>query len=131
MAHSIHQEITFQESADSLYELLLSGQRFGEFTSAPAEIDASEGGGFSCFGGQIIGRNIELVPGERIVQAWRVAAWAEGVFSIVRFRFEQMESAARVTLDHTGFPDEFGEHLESGWPKMYWEPLRAYLAAAE
>lgn len=25
------------------------------------------------------------------------------------------------------FPEEAGPHLESGWTKTYWEPLKAYL----
>ena len=128
MAETIHQEITYQADPDRLYETLISAQSFSEFTGASAEIDAREGGAFSCFGGQIAGRNIELVPGERIVQAWRVATWAEGVYSIVRFSFEKLESNTRLTLDHAGFPDGAGEHLEGGWPKMYWDPLRKYLA---
>ena len=128
MANNIHQEIDYDETPDRLYEILVSSQSFAEFTGAPAEIDASEGGAFSCFGGQILGRNIELVPGERIVQDWRVAAWGEGVFSAVSFSFEKSETATRISLDHSGFPDGFEEHLEGGWPKMYWDPLRVYLA---
>ena len=131
MAQDIHQEITYQAEPDTLYAALISSRSFGEFTGAPAEIDADEGGAFSCFAGQIIGRNIELVPGKRIVQAWRVAGWDEGVFSIVRFGFERLGPETRLTLDHSGFPDEFGEHLAAGWPKMYWEPLRTYLASVE
>ncbi len=128
MTEPIHQEITYQADPDKLYETLISAPSFSEFTGASAEIDAREGGSFSCFDGQIVGRNIELVPGQRIVQAWRVAAWDEGVYSIVRFSFEKLESNTRLTLDHSGFPAGFGEHLEAGWPKMYWEPLRTYLA---
>ena len=128
MVDPLHQEINFEVNPDKLFETLISGQRFSEFTGASAKIDANEGGSFSCFDGQIVGRNIELVPGKRIVQAWRVATWDEGVYSIVMFSFEKHGSNTRLTLDHAGFPDGFREHLEGGWPKMYWEPLRSYLA---
>lgn len=131
MTQNIHQEITYQADPDTLYTALISAQSFGGFTGEPAEIDATEGGAFSCFGGQIVGRNIELVPGKRIVQAWRVTAWDEGVFSIVKFSFARLGSETRLSLDHSGFPDGFGDHLEAGWPKMYWEPLRSYLASAQ
>ncbi len=36
-------------------------------------------------------------------------------------------SDTKLTLHHVGFPEGNGEHLESGWPKMYWEPLKKYL----
>ena len=32
----------------------------------------------------------------------------------------------KVILDHSGFPDDAAEHLDGGWHKMYWEPLKAY-----
>lgn len=51
----------------------------------PAEIEPQAGGAFKCFGGQITGRIIELVPNRRIVQAWHVATWPEGVYSVVKF----------------------------------------------
>ena len=47
-----------------------------ELTDAPAELDPEPGGEFSCFGGMIVGRTIENIPGQRLVQAWRVANWA-------------------------------------------------------
>ena len=36
------------------------------------------GGTFKTFGGLIEGRNVELIPGQRIVQAWRPASWDPG-----------------------------------------------------
>jgi activator of HSP90 ATPase len=97
---------------------------------APAEIDAQEGGSFYCFGGHIKGRNIELVPGKRVVQAWRSVKWREGVYSIVRFELSEEGGSTKIVFDQAGFPEEAGPHLEGGWAKMYWEPLKAYLAEA-
>ena len=127
MSEPVHQEVSFDVDPQVVYETLLSSQRFGEFTGALAKIEAREGGAFSCFDGQIVGRNIELIPGERIVQAWRVAAWDEGSYSVVRFTLTKSPSGTRLTLDHSGFPEGAGEHLAAGWPKMYFEPLRKYL----
>jgi hypothetical protein len=37
------------------------------------------------FGGMIIGRNVELVPNQRIVQAWRPTAdFPKGPYSLVK-----------------------------------------------
>jgi len=38
--------------------------------------------------------------------------------------------STKIVFDQAGFPAEAGPHLESGWAKMYWEPLKAYLAEA-
>jgi activator of HSP90 ATPase len=94
---------------------------------SPTQRPRSTGGAFSGFGGAITGRNIELIADRRIVQAWRVASWPEGYYSIVRFELEPSGAETKLTLHHTGFPEDAGDHLASGWHKMYWEPLKNYL----
>jgi len=128
MASSIKQDITIAASPNRIYQALLDARQFGAFTNAAAEIDAKPGGAFSGFGGIITGRNIELVADRRIVQAWRAANWPEGVYSVVRFELEPSGAETKLTLHHTGFPEDAAEHLASGWHKMYWEPLKKYLA---
>ena len=73
------------------------------------------------------GRHIELVPNQRIIQAWRVSLWPESTYSIVKFEISKSGSSTTVNLEHTGYPDDAEEHLDGGWRKMYWEPLKAYL----
>jgi activator of HSP90 ATPase len=94
----------------------------------PAEIDPKVGGALSMFGGLILGRNVELVPNQRIVQAWRPASWDPGVYSMVKFELKGQAAKTTVVLDHTGFPEGSFRHLDSGWYARYWEPLKKYLA---
>ena len=95
----------------------------------PVEISRQAGGAFSIFGGYITGRHIELVPNERIVQAWRVGSWKPGVYSIVRFELVAHGSGTRIVFDHTGFPVGDGAHLADGWKEHYWEPMEKLLAS--
>jgi activator of HSP90 ATPase len=127
MAPYIRQDVTIAASAKRIYQALLDPRQFSAFTGAGTEIDAIPGGAFSCFGGMIIGRNIELVAERRIVQAWRAANWPGGVYSLVRFDLEASGPETKLTLQHIGFPEDAGDHLASGWHKMYWEPLKTYL----
>jgi len=122
---TIHQEIDLMASPDRIYEALLNAKQFSALSGGlPAEIVAEEGGAFSCFGAHIVGRTVELVPRRRIVQAWRVATWPEGVYSIVRFELKPQQAGTRLILDHTGFPAELREHLAAGWEDHYWKGLR-------
>ena len=75
---SLHDEVMVKTSPQHIYELLLDSKQFTALTGAPAEIDPKAGGAFSMFGGLIVGRNIELVPNQRIVQAWRPSSWDPG-----------------------------------------------------
>lgn len=124
---SIKQTITIKASPEKIYHALMTAEVFSKVTDAPAEIAQDEGGAFSCFGGQIVGRHLELIPNKRIVQAWRVSPWPEGVYSIVKFEMSKSGASTIVNLEHTGYPNDAEEHLKGGWQKMYWQPLKAYL----
>jgi activator of HSP90 ATPase len=97
----------------------------------PATIDPSPGGAFNTFGGLVEGRNVELIPNRRIVQAWRPTHWDPGVYSIVHFELKAASSGTALVLDHTGFPEGEFDHLDPGWNMRYWDPLKKYLATPE
>lgn len=128
MSNTIHEEIKFQSTPDRIYQVLTDSKQFSKMSGgAPTDIQNEAGGSFSCFGGMITGRMIELVPNERIVQAWRAGNWDPGVYSIAKFELQQNGSETILTFDHTGFPEGQGEHLKGGWTENYWSPLKAYL----
>jgi len=84
----LHQEVDFKASPHRIYEILLDSKQFSAFSGEPAEINHEAGGVFSMFGGKIVGRNVELVPDQRIVQAWRPAYWEPGLYSLVKFELK-------------------------------------------
>lgn len=120
---NIHQEIKLSAAPSRVYRSLVDSSAFAELTGAPASGDAAEGAAFSAFGGHITGRHVELVPNQRIVQAWRAKAWPEGLYSIARFELHADGQGTKLVFDHDGFPEEMKEHLASGWQANYWEKL--------
>jgi|SRR5580698_344649 activator of HSP90 ATPase len=125
---AIHEELEFPVAPHRIYEALLDSKQFSAFSGVPAEINREAGGAFSLFGGQITGRNVELIPDRRIVQAWRPASWPEGVYSIARFELQAQGAGTRMVFDHTGFPPRLREHLASGWQEHYFGPLKKTFA---
>jgi activator of HSP90 ATPase len=123
---SLHYEVDFKPAPQRIYEALLDSKQFAVFSGMPAEIDAKAGGAFSLFGGQIVGRNIELITNQRIVQAWRPAHWTPGMYSIVKFELKPNGSGSTLVLDHTGFPEGMADHLDSGWHEHYLNTLQKY-----
>jgi hypothetical protein len=47
----------------------------------------------------------------------------DGFYSVVRFALTPEGDTTKIVLDHAGYPDGMGEHLEAGWRPNYWEPL--------
>jgi activator of HSP90 ATPase len=74
-----------------------------------------------------MGRNVELVVNERIVQAWRPANWEAGVYTLAKFELKERNGGTLVVLDHTGFPEGNFRHFNEGWYLRYWEPMKRYL----
>jgi activator of HSP90 ATPase len=129
MSLRVQREITLPAAPARVYEALTNAAEFSKMSGgAPTEIDATPGGAFSCFGGMIVGRNIECAVGERLVQAWRAKTWQAGVYSIVRFELHPDAPGTRLTLEHVGFPEGQAEHLTKGWDANYLEPLQKMFA---
>jgi activator of HSP90 ATPase len=143
-AAAIHQEPIFKASPNRVYAALTDAKQFDKIIQIsgvrqslhlgdkPAEISREVGGAFALFGGYITGRNVELLPNQRIVQAWRAGGWPSGIYSIARFELVEQSSGSslrtKIIFDHTGFPNGEAESLASGWKAHYWEPLEKFLA---
>jgi uncharacterized protein YndB with AHSA1/START domain len=132
-AESIHQEVVIKASPTRVYQALTETKQFSKVTDftipgAATTISPEVGGTFSLFGGVISGRHIEMVPNERLVQAWRERDWEPGLYSVVRFQLNIAGNDTRLIFDHTGFPQGKAESLASGWKSHYWEALQKYLA---
>ncbi|MGH2648359.1 MAG: SRPBCC domain-containing protein [Ginsengibacter sp.] len=131
---TIHQEINFKVTPQKIYQILLSSKEFSDctkksfnaFSETSANIDSAVGGTFSLFDGHIIGRILELVPNQRIVEAWRVVDWPPGIYSIVKFELKPQDAGTHLIFDHIGFPAGLKEHLSIGWQQHYWDAFNNY-----
>jgi activator of HSP90 ATPase len=141
-AEAIHQEVIFNATSQRVYDALTDASQFQkveslsdamkslDISSHPARISTEPGGAFSLFGDYIVGRQIELVKDQRIVQAWRVASWDPGIYSVARFQLTEQGPSTKLVFDHAGFPPGTAEHLASGWHAHYWQPLEKFLSGA-
>ncbi|HXN95144.1 MAG TPA: SRPBCC domain-containing protein [Candidatus Acidoferrales bacterium] len=139
-AESIHQEPVFKASRKRVYEALTDAKQFDKVVqlsaamksgmapgAKPTEIGREAGGAFELFGGYVTGRHLELVPNERIVQAWRAGSWDPGDYSIAKFQLVEQGAGTKIVFDHAGFPKGKAGHLAEGWKMNYWEPLEKFL----
>ena len=125
----IHQEATFPVAPERVYEALTNGAEFSAATGKPAHIGQVGGARFSVFGDWIEGRQIELVPNERVVQAWRFKEWDAGVYSLVRFTLTREAEGTRLSVDHDAYPAAYHDHLSTNWRPFYFEPFAKHFGA--
>jgi uncharacterized protein YndB with AHSA1/START domain len=120
---------TVPASAQDIYEAWLDSLAHTEMTGSEAVMSDEVGAEVAAWDGYISGRNLELVPGERIVQSWRTTEFdEEHEDSIITVTLEEVEDGTLLTLVHSQVPDGQTSYQEGGWEKHYFEPMIAYFA---
>jgi activator of HSP90 ATPase len=113
----------------AVYEAWLTSAGHSAMTGAKAKASKKVGAAYSAWDGYIVGRNVELDPGRRIVQSWRTTEFAAGVpDSTVTVDLTPSGAGTRLTLRHAGVPDGQTSYEDSGWREFYFEPMKAYFA---
>src|SRR5215212_2926304 len=117
MAKNIIQEVVFKNATpQTLYDLYVNAEQHSLIAGGPVTIDEKEGSAFSAHQGYITGKNLQLVKGKLIVQAWRAQSWdAADVDSTFILYLEQKGSDTKLTMTHANIPDEHAASVEKGW----------------
>ncbi len=115
-----------------VYELLADSKKHSEVTGHKAHIGKKVGDPFSVFGGSIKGINVDLVPGRRIVQAWRNSEFPEGIFSMATFSFSPTkDGGTELVLTHRGVPKELIPKTEKRWKEAYWDKMKTAIRLSD
>ena len=131
MCKTIKQRVKFNAPPRTVYALLADSRKHSALTGRKASISRKIGGKFSTNSGGVTGINVDLVPGKRIVQAWRDDRFPEGIFSMATFNLAPTPNGGTaLVLTHRGVPKELIPRTEQGWRDQYWNRMKAYLAAA-
>ena len=112
-----------------VYDAWLDGDAHAAMTGSEyARIEPTVDGTYTVWDDYVWGRNLALEPGRRIVQTWRTTDFAtDDPDSQIEVRFEAADGGTRVTIAHTGIPDD-QEHYRDGWREYYFEPMKLYFS---
>jgi len=111
---TIKQTISFKAKPEDVYNALMSSKLHSKFTGSKAVISNKVGGKFSAYNKYIIGTNLELVPGKKIVQSWRSSEWEKGHISKVTFIFSKVKSGTKLSFTHADIPLNDYESIKQG-----------------
>jgi len=124
MPKTIRQSVTLKVSPRAVYDALMDSQKHSRFTRAKAVISRRVGGSFSAYDGYALGKNLELVPGKKIVQTWRASDWPRGQVSKVTFSLRKTNAGTQLTFTQTGIPNNQVASIKKGWIEFYWKPMK-------
>lgn len=125
---TIKQQLTFNTSAPELYEILINPKKLSKIIGGKVSNDQKNGGKFSAYDDYIFGKNVELVPGKKIVQKWSCADFPEGHMTDLTIELKKItDKQTQVTMTQENVPDDFFEDISLGWNEFYWEPIKDWL----
>ncbi len=129
MCKTIKQKAKFRASPERIYQLLADSKWHTKLTGRKAVLSRRVGGLFSTLGGEVTGINVDLVPSERLVQAWRRKDFPKGVFSMAAFQLSRgKQGGTELVLTHRGVPKDLIPDIEREWRESYWEKIRNLIA---
>ncbi|OGD56337.1 hypothetical protein A2V71_01275 [Candidatus Berkelbacteria bacterium RBG_13_40_8] len=124
---TISQTVRIKASPGDVYESLMDSKKHSEITGDKAEISKVKGGLFSTFGGYAKGKNLELVPNQKIVQTWRADNWSEGHFSKITIELKKIGPETQLKFTQEDVPDFDYVSVAQGWEGYYWGSMKKYL----
>ena len=131
MCKTIKQRVKFKAAPATIYDLLADSRKHSALTGRKATISRKIGGVFSASGNEVSGVNVDLVPGQRIVQAWRHRRFPVGIFSMAAVTLTPTaDGGTELVLTHRGVPKDLIPETERAWREQYWSRIKTFLGQA-
>lgn len=128
MCKTIKHRVKFKAAPETVYQILADSRTHTAVTGRKAIVSRKIGGAFSAGANDVTGVNVDLVPGRRIVQAWRHRRFPEGIFSMAAVTLTPTpDGGTELVLTHRGVPKDLIPETEQAWRDQYWTRIKAYL----
>lgn len=122
---AIQKKYLINAPIEKVWEALINPKVIEKWGAGPAEITDKESTEFKLWGGDIYGKNLEVVKNKKLVQEWYGGDWVEP--SKATFILTQRGDATILDLIHENVPDREAKDIDQGWDDYYLEPMKNYL----
>lgn len=95
------------------------------WTGCKAKMSTEPGSEFEIFEGDIVGKNIEFIHNEKVVQEWYFGD--QPAASIVTITIRKDKGNVNIKLEHTNIPAEDYDDIAEGWDEAYWGAIKELL----
>ena len=124
---TIVQHVFIQATPEQVFDAYVQPAVAASVIGGECTGDAQAGSDFTQWNGYILGKHLELVRGERVVQEWTTTEWPKGAPpSRVELQLSGTGGGTELTMTHSSVPSEQAEDYRQGWIDYYWTPMRAH-----
>ena len=108
-----------------VWQALVDPNIINKWSENPAQMDDKVGTEFKLWGGEIYGKNTEVITDKLLVQYW-----SDSTFSLpssVRFELNEHDGATTLDLTQEDVPDDQIDDISNGWKVYYLGPLKKFV----
>ena len=115
----IVQNYEMNAKPDEVWEALVTPDIIQIWSGDEAKMSENIGFEWSMWGGQMFGKNIEVIPNKKLVQDWCYHLWDKDRPTKVTFTIKPKGKGSVVELLHQGVPDKSLKSITEGWDTYY------------
>lgn len=108
-----------------VWKALVDQQTIEDWGGGPVVMDASVGTEFSLWGGDVYGKNLEVIPEKKLIQDWYGGQWDKP--SKATFELSTRCGKTTINLSQTDVPDDEVADIDAGWDDYYLGPIKELL----
>ena len=122
---TIRQEYQINAPVEKVWKALTVPEVIEKWGGGPSKMMAEELSEFELWGGDIHGKNTEVVENKKLVQDWYSGDWPKP--SRVTFVLTSKDGETLVSLVHENVPDEEEKDIAYGWNRYYLGQIKKLL----
>lgn len=125
VVNTIKRSFFIRAARHDVWNALVDPKILAAWGAGPARMSARTGAKFSLWGGDIFGKNVEVVKEKKLVQEWSAKAWEKPSKVTIVLKLEKL--GTKIELTQTGVPKQEYASYRDGWQDSYFAPLKSYL----
>jgi activator of HSP90 ATPase len=122
---TIKQVYHINAPAQKVWKALVDPKIIDLWGGGPPKMSANVGSSFSLWGGDIHGKNLEVVENKKLIQEWFSGGWKKP--SKVSFALKEEGAKTTVELLHEDVPDNEETDISEGWDIYYLGEIKKLL----
>ena len=122
---TINQSYNIEAPIEKVWQALVDPNEIDKWGAGSAEMNDKVGTKFKLWGGDIHGKNREVITNEKLVQDWYGGDWKEASKVIINLKTDGDKTT--IDLVHENIPDEEAKSIGDGWDTYYFGEIKKYL----
>jgi activator of HSP90 ATPase len=114
---TIEQKYEMNATPERVFDALVNPDIIQIWSGDEAKMGPAVGDSFTLWGGQMFGKNLEVIKNKKLVQEWCYDQWDKP--SKVTFTLKPKGKKTIVELLHEDVPDKSYKSIEEGWDSYY------------